>query len=548
MMTVGQSYFDWELGNPLLKGSPGPLTHLELGQQLAYDPRAKWGGLLPPQHQRFGQSYEIKEFFFPQFQHIDAAMRVLAIHTMAMKQLDPRIPMNRAALYDRGRFKGKELKDIPWFSGGAMGGVLEAITGEGKTIFGDRLCSLFEHQVVHHVASEEYGWVDFKQLMYLRVFMPAGAGRAGFLLEAAKEMDRLLDTDYATELTARGTTIEKQLVLLLIWLSLHRCGLLIIEEAQDRVIGSIDFGSDFLFFFLKVLNWGIPLLLIGNPSAMKVVRTFSQDRRRLSDGVWCTLEPITFWNSSEWRDDLVANVWSWTVLPEPDEPIPDLPKYLWSLTGGCRSALARLRRESLLAAAFDGALSVSKKHVEAGYRSQSYIEMHPMINAFVQKNPKLLEQFIDIPRDHFAAKWTLERAVQKARDDALKKAAQEKAEDAARMALEAERLASADAVAGASRTADQSPPVQADAPINADQSAAPPARKGRARTAKAPTFADEPPVEPPGKPEAPSDPDDFEQTVDDTTAAIPQPPGPPPAQPVARFRGLFRAPPKEGSN
>lgn len=413
---ASNDFFEWRRANPLLKHIPASMPFKEMGMALRHDPRSAWGGVLPPVDQMHVHCYGIKDLFAPEYQHIDAAMRFLSMVHVSLNQRDPRLPQNRALLYEQGRLKGKTLKEVPWRAenpwnmGGAMGGVIEAITGEGKTLFVQRLCSLFPRQVVQHEASEENGWIDYKQLVYLRVFMPTGAGKAGFILEAAKEMDRLLDTKYADELTAHGNPVEKQLVLLLIWLSVHRCGVLIIEEAQERIIGAVDFGKEFLLFFLKVLNWDIPLLLIGNPKALSVVRTFSQDNRRFSDAAWCTLEPITSWRDPAWKDDLVPAVWGYNVLPDPDEPIPKLPEFLWGLTGGSRSALARLRREALIAAILEGASSVTMKHIIHGNAGQSMRSLHSFIGAFVKKDVKLLNKFTDVPLERFAAKWVAERA------------------------------------------------------------------------------------------------------------------------------------------
>ncbi|MEQ1684279.1 MAG: hypothetical protein ABL916_11565 [Burkholderiaceae bacterium] len=526
---ASNDFFEWRRANPLLKHIPAQMTFEKMGMALRYDPRSAWGGVLPPVDQMHVHCYGIKDLFAPEYQHIDAAMRFLSMVHVSLNQRDPRLPRNRALLYEQGRLKGKVLKAVPWRAenpwnmGGAMGGVIEAITGEGKTLFVQRLTSLFAHQVVDHEASEENGWIDFKQLVYLRVFMPTGAGKAGFILEIAKEMDRLLGTSYAAELTSYGKEVEKQLVLLLIWLSVHRCGMLIIEEAQERIISAVDFGKEFLLFFLKVLNWDIPLLLIGNPKALSHVRTFSQDNRRFSDAAWCTLEPITSWQDPAWKDDLVPAVWGYNVLSDPDEPIPNLPKFLWGLTGGSRSALARLRREALIAAISEGASSVTRKHVLKGYAGQSMRSLHSFIGAFVKKCVKLLDKFTDVPRERFAAKWAAERA--QAEAARLKRLKAEAAKPAA---------AEADVSAGGSDANDadddgtqgdvQNPviaPSSADGAVGAP-GAPKPARARRARVSKRPDLS--PPRE-----------ESFDDQEQPGTESPPEKP------PASSFRELLRA-------
>ena len=153
-------------------------------------------------------------------------------------------------------------------------------------------------------------------------------------------------------------------------LALHRCGLLVIEEAQEsNELSKSRFGKDFHTFFLRVLNTGIPTILVGNPLAFSELKTSSQLMSRLSDPGQYTLEPSLKHSSPEWTKDLVPALWGKNFLPEPDEPIKGLAEYLWTATGGFTHYLSVLRRETLRAAIIQNAKGVTMSHIEEALRT-----------------------------------------------------------------------------------------------------------------------------------------------------------------------------------
>ena len=140
-------------------------------------------------------------------------------------------------------------------------------------------------------------------------------------------------TTYATDYGGKTLSVEIQLVALLNVLATHRCGLLVVEEAQAENLATAKFGREFVLFFLRVLNFGIPMLLIGNPRAFEEVDKNSQDLSRLSDAGSFALDPVTHHLSPMWRRDIMPHLWGWTLGIE-DAPIERINQIVWEYTGG----------------------------------------------------------------------------------------------------------------------------------------------------------------------------------------------------------------------
>lgn len=411
--SLGQ--LEWEDANVLVKGIKRSVTFEEMGMALDYDPRSELPAVVE-YNSIFDFAARIRYRFSPADQDIRAALSLHSMVLDGLAQRDPRIESNRRRIYETAGLKDVPLGRLPWFSKGAMGAVIEGITGTGKSMLVERYLAFLGAQVVTHAADPSLGWLELKQLVWLKIEMPADPHRSGLLLQVVIQMDTLMGTDYLPEFSRRAVSVEKQLVLVLHWLSVHRCGFLIIEENQERNLTAGAFGSEFLMFFLRVLNWGIPTALVGNPKALARVKSFSQDTERFAEGGWFTFWPYSEASDSSWTQDVVSPIWNWSLMPEPDELIPDLAHYLMRCTGGVKRHLAILRRESLREAWLDKCRSVTLKHIERACRSASMAPLRQLTFALVNRSVARLEKLTDIPAEAFQTQWALEDEQKKARD------------------------------------------------------------------------------------------------------------------------------------
>jgi hypothetical protein len=404
--TTAQALLEWEDANPLLKGVPCDFTFESVHEALSYDPSQEWDRDSVQLAQMRRLTHRVKHVFVATRFCVDFSIKFLENLVTGLIERDPRKTDNKARLYVTGAFKGRDWTSVPWFPSSAGGMVLEGITGVSKTHTVERVLRLLPHQVIEHEGSQEYGWKELKQLLYLVVPMPSTARIGPFLLAVALQMDKVLGTSYTPELTKRsGLSDDKRAVLVLHWLTVHRCGYLIVEECQERNLHSEVLSLDFLTFFLRALNWGVPVCLIGNPKALSSIRSHVQDGRRFSMGHWFTAEPAWHPMSDVWAKDLVPSLWGWSPCSEPDDAIPNLEALLWRRTGGVPGFLAQLRKEALDVAISDGRKSVNREDIEKGFRGRGMAANHRLIDALVRRDAGALSTLTDVPASQILDRW-----------------------------------------------------------------------------------------------------------------------------------------------
>jgi hypothetical protein len=413
-MSALQTSLDRILSNPLLYGLPRQFAPLDLAQKLRHRPINPTDVGAMPFEMRHLAINEYKKIFITTTQNLAITHSLQRMIHDSLAQRDPRDAAARRFIYESGRLKGEPLPNDMWWPSFASGMVIEGITGTGKSQVIDRFLSLYP-QVVEHGPNPDCGWQHLKQLVWLKVHMPSDGSRGGFLLNGLLEMDRVLGTDYAIQYKSLAWTVEKLLVIFLHLLSVHRCGLLVIEEAQESNLSQSKFGRDFIAFFLRVLNWGVPTVLMGNPLAFTHIRGFSQNVDRFSEGGWFHLDPLMDHQSDAWKKDWIPGLWNPTLLDDPDEPyLPATPHpmdatlegFIWRRTAGVPRYVCRLRREVQDYALRKGATRITTAMVEKVYSSnEKMLVLHDRIDSLVNKDWRALQRFDDIPSDYFRKLW-----------------------------------------------------------------------------------------------------------------------------------------------
>lgn len=402
--------FTVDASNPLLEKLPREMSFLEWGEMLHHDPRDRWRrpfGKRPESHARV-----IRNLVVPTERLITVAVNLQGALINSLRERDPRLAVNRRRAYELAEFKDfkldDELSQLPWFSGDAPGAILRGPTGMSKShSLGAFLGRL--PRVVVHGANPECGWAALKQLVYLKVYMPDDANRKSFYMAVALGIDQELGTSHAQSLNRM--TNGRALLEVLTLLTIYRCGLLIVEEAQLRNMGPKVLGSEFVATFLRIMNCGVPLVLVGNPLAFTNVLSFSQDLRRFSaEGIY-DFSSVYHYLDDEWTQDLVPAIWGWTLFDKPDEtPGSELFKYLYDRTGGRVDILSRYREACIVNALRRGASRVEKTDLEAGYQSPTLRSLHQLATAYANKDIDALSKFSDQPLQYLQEIWAGEKA------------------------------------------------------------------------------------------------------------------------------------------
>lgn len=406
--THREAAFPYE-GNPLLWQLPESRSFDEWADAIMHNPQDNWPIPLPKRELR-DRIMEIDGLVAPLYKTIRIAEALQRMHRHELIARDPRVEANRKAFFEKAKWKGAaSVESLPWFPNSAGGSIVQGPTGTGKSHAIEAALRGIPNVLLRQAVPGAF--LELQHLVHMTVHMPSDGSRGGLLFAIVCEMDRLLGTDYRTEYRVLKT-IDKQLVQILMWLMQHRCGMLIIEESQEENITTNTYGKDFVQFFMRVLNFGVPVVLIGNPLAFEEhINRHSQVLRRLSYYGNFQLNAFPSYKTSGWSNEVMPLIWGWTVFEEPDEAFDGLDQFVWERTGGIDEMVTRLRRETMLAVLDEeGCTRVSKRHIEIAYESEAMTSFHPIIEAYRDKKPsKLIEHCDDQPIAYLRRKWGLDR-------------------------------------------------------------------------------------------------------------------------------------------
>lgn len=406
--------------NPLLQGIVTDRSFDDWKRLLAHNPLERVDASVLSEFEFRLMAGRLRDAFVPTDQVCEIAT---AIHQMIIEGLlerHPHFETAKRAQYLIARELSQPSDQFPVLTTNPRGMILEGITKQGKTKLLERILHQYP-QVIPREADASAGWRHLKQLVYLVVPMPTDPSKAGFLLSAFQAIDKALGTDYAERARIRNSTIEMQLVQMLSLLVVHRCGLLVIEETQEQnQIGDSRFGLGWLTFFLRVLNCGIPTVIVGNPLAFRDMDKHLQVSSRLCEEGRHALHPTWNWTAQEWTRDLVPGIWLPSLFNQPDETIETLDQYLWELTGGFKHRLARLRIQALVSARKRGARRVEKCDIENASRHASIARNRDLIQAFVKRDASTLAKVKDFPLKLYSAKFQIEKELLESKGRARK--------------------------------------------------------------------------------------------------------------------------------
>ncbi|MFZ6689669.1 ATP-binding protein [Undibacterium sp. SXout11W] len=347
-----------------------------------------------------------EQMFQPTLTSLDTATRLYRMIRRGYIGRDPTLLASRSRTMAIARYAGKGINDLPWLPSSAKGMRISGITGLGKSYEILRALKKLP-QKIEHGLSVAADWNHVTQATWLYVAMSHDGSLGGLLLQILTSLDLAIGTNYAKDRSLISLSNEKLAVHIGIILINHGVGVLVIDELQGRNFSGGARGGLAATFFLRLLNFGIPLVLMGNPFGMDVLDTFSQDMRRIGSAGNIEMHPLEA-TDYDFTDCLAPALWRYNVMPEPS-PISDPDgTLLFKYCGGIRDYGARIRVSSQRLALDMGDQFVTAEHMEEAFWGADFSARdRDLIAGFRDKNPILLQQFEDIPWERYAARWGL---------------------------------------------------------------------------------------------------------------------------------------------
>lgn len=322
---------------------------------------------------------------------------------------NPTVQRERVQIAQFSNPKNFDIQSVPWLNTSARGMIIKGITGTGKTAIANRYTSLLTHQVHEHSNGTVPGFEFVKQVCWIKVDMSNDGSRDGFLTSILLEVDKRIDTNYAKQFSSGRYSIDKLAIIVGVILSTHLCGMLIIEEIQEKNFNNSKWRSQLTAFFLRILNFGIPTVLIGNPLGFTEMEKSSQNVRRLSSGGVFEMLPSIGGKDLDF-ENIVEHTLSFNVMNRDNEQARQYFRNVaYQYSGGITDFVVRLNVESQMIALRSGALQVLPEHIDAAFSGPRMVANHPLIRGLVTRNPDMLRLCNDVPVQRFLDIWLDEK-------------------------------------------------------------------------------------------------------------------------------------------
>jgi hypothetical protein len=390
--------------NPLLAPLGPYRSYEDWAQALAHDPLTNFNPQTASLEEREMLLTEIDKKFEPTGDSLVIATTMQRMVRAGYRRRDPTDSACRLALNEilqlRGKSHSELLLDRQWRPVQASAFVIMGCTGTGKTTIVDRVLS-FLPPVYAHGRSDTAGWMQQIQVPYLRVPMPAHRG--GLLYSILQALDNATGKEY--RLQYARWTIDKLTVEVGVLLAQHLVGMLIIEEMQPRNFSASPFLNELILMLLGLLNFGIPIIFIGNPLAFEGLNVHSQDWRRMMSEEPIELMPFAM-ESSDFSEGIAPGIWSHNVMPEQVEFTDLIRNEIFASSGGIADYAAKAGRGTQL-----HALHTGKRRVEAAdiasyrRRSRAFQTSRDLIEGFAESDPWKLSNCVDVPWERYGMQW-----------------------------------------------------------------------------------------------------------------------------------------------
>lgn len=270
-------------GNPLIEALPPIYSRAEAMDKLTYFPEYNPAERELDAHYRLHCIQRLLRYFQPIEKHLEIESKF----SRAIRQgYINRNPFSREFTIDLNEghkiIKNKEylLDHKSTVSKSSSGLSIIGVSGIGKTTAVKHTLRMYPQVIVHKKYKGER--FPFHQITYLRVECPHdGASLKGLCVKFFTRVDEILGSNYNKKF---GNTRHSEATMIAQMAQVarsHCIGALIIDEIQNLTTAKRVNSDRMINFFVSLYNEiGIPIVLIGTPSALSVLQKKFREARR----------------------------------------------------------------------------------------------------------------------------------------------------------------------------------------------------------------------------------------------------------------------------
>lgn len=284
--------------NPLIEALPPVLSKKEVIEKLIFYPYFDESERQLDSHYRLHLVQRVFSIFQVLPYHFDIEGRISRLIRQGYLSRNP-LSSSYSATLVSGHKNITSPVDQSWFNDSIPRGfTIIGPSGIGKSTAIAKILNQFPQVIIHSTYQNQD--FNFTQLVWLRLECPHDGSVKGLVNQFFISVDRLLGTNYFEKYGRSNKLSVNTLMPLMTQIcSSIGLGLLVIDEIQHLSLRGT--GSKLMLNFFTTLSnsIGIPLVLIGTPSAMGVLqREFRQARRGSGQGdlVIDRLEKDEYWN------------------------------------------------------------------------------------------------------------------------------------------------------------------------------------------------------------------------------------------------------------
>jgi hypothetical protein len=306
---------------------------------------------------------------------------------------------------------GREIDQMPWSSKWADAGMVDEITGQGKSHIPQHILKLWPAEAIRHGAIKGV-WDRWLQLVYLYLDMSYDGNLRGLLQHILNAIDSAFngETDYAEKLPRKAKNIAQLQVYVIDALKRHFCGLLVLDELQAI---SLLLGKDAKFvanFFLRLLNQGIPIIFEGNPFAFKLFDKVSQLWDRFTSVPFPTLTPGGY-DDDDMSNYFLPKLFEMQVMNNRAPLDERMKTAIFQCSAWHRRHVVRAVQNGQRYALARESDCMEPNDVIEGFRLMADKRTQARIDAFVTRDAKPLLEWRDIPVLDLLDQWEVKDEV-----------------------------------------------------------------------------------------------------------------------------------------
>jgi hypothetical protein len=377
-------------GNPFIEALPPIMPSVEAAvNALSVKPVYSNAERNSEAYCRMHSIMRLNRYFQPLYTHLDIEQRISRGIRQGYVSRNPVRPQyaQRFRQIDQ-QFEPADYRNV---RSTAAGFTMIGMSGVGKSTAIDRVMSLYPQCITH----TQYKGKPFflKQAVWMKLDCPFDGSIKGLCHSFFSGLDHLLKTNYTNMYPSNRITVDTMMDKMSTLAHTHGLGMLIIDEIQHLSQAKSGGSEKMLNFFVTLVNTiGVPVVLIGTPTALPILQSeFRQARRGSGQGglIWNHMK-----NDDSW-EILIKVMWKYQWTRHKSPFTAEMKNLLYEETQGIVDLAVKLYGISQIKAINGGSERVTVEIIRES-AAESLKLVKPMLDALRSGDMKKIMQYGDI--------------------------------------------------------------------------------------------------------------------------------------------------------